>query len=879
MFFLSPYSRPKPSVVWQPKLIWIVLLWPFIGLPSFLAAQSLQKGKEAFFQGDYAAAIEAFQRLRAGETSIYWLSLALEEAENPEKAARAVLDYPHYARSAILLTRLGELAFVQGRYQDAHHWFKQAFEVDSTQLEARLNWGRFLAWQGKRQQARQVLQYFVDMYRVTPRPDARLNFLTASACIPLNRFQDANDLFQEASNQAPRDWRILVQWGNLFLDKYNYADAAGVFEDALNLNPRLVAARIGLARAKEAKNPKQALKIAEELLGENPERIEVLTYAAHLYLQLGRFEKAETLIKRLLKRYPSHLDALTLQGKLALYRKRFDAFEKVAKQVLNIHPRYATFFTQAGDALAQRYLFEEAVQMYRRAIELDPENAAAHAGLGTTLSRLANLHEARKALEKAFELDPYNVWTGNLLTLFDSYAEYDTIRTEHFLIRLHQEDSPVLGPYAAELAERAYRELTPRYRLQFDSPITIEIFPNHDDFAVRSFGLPGAQVFLGICFGQLITMNSPRARPVGTFNWQETLWHEFAHVLHLTLTRNRVPRWLAEGISVYEAARANPAWDMDLQMMMIGALKKDELIPLNELDKGFVGDPRRVTFSYYQSSQMVRFIVDTFGFPKLLALLRAFRDDLDTELAVRRVLALSPKQFDRRFAQWARKEFPVDKIEFDADLEKLMGADEPSGKVLQTLLKDNPKFFLVKLRYGKYLIEKERFQEAVDLLVKVRDTFPDYVGENNAYILLEQAYAALGDSLNAAKQLSELLLRDGKNYKMALRLLQYAERLKRNDWARQALELAIQIHPYNADLHRKLGRIYLKQRKTKLAIREFEVLLALKPLDMADAHCNLAEAYLQAGQNRKAHRHALQALEFAPTYQRAQELLLKTASQ
>ncbi|MDQ7051805.1 MAG: tetratricopeptide repeat protein [candidate division KSB1 bacterium] len=810
---------------------------------------------------------------------MYWLSLALEARGEPDRAKKAIVQFAPHARSALLLSRLGELEFAQANYRRAGELFRQAFRTDSTQLEARLNWGRYLHWRGKRQQARTVLQYFVELYRAAARPDARLNFLTASACIYLNRFQDANDLFQEASKQAPQDWRIFIRWGNLFLDKYNYADASSVFEDALKINGRLVPARIGLARAKEAASPQQALKMVEDLLNDHDDRTDVLNYAAHVYLLLGRYEKAQKLIAKVLKQRPEHLEALTLKGRLALYRKRFDEFESIARRVLKVHPRYATFYTRAGDALAQRYLFEEAARMYRRAIALDAEDAAAHAGLGTTLSRLARLAEARAELEEAFELDAYNVWTGNLLNLFDSYADYDTIRTEHFLIRLHKDERPVLGPYAAEVAERAYRELVPRYRMQLNWPVTIEIFPDHDDFAVRSFGLPGAQVFLGICFGPLITMNSPRARPIGTFNWQETLWHEFAHVLHLTMTHNRVPRWLAEGISVYEAARANPAWDMDMHMMMIGALKKDELIPLAELDKGFVGDPRRVTFSYYQSSQMVRFIVQTFGFDRLLQLLAAFRDDLNTAQAIRRVFDLSLSQFDRQFAQWARQVFPVDQIEFDADLEKLMGSDQPSGKLLHTLLKDNPKLFLVKLRYAKYLIEKGEFREAIDMLVKVRDTFPEYVGPNNAYLLLEKAYAEIGDSASAAAQLSALLRRDGKNYRAALKLLRYAESLQRDDWAKQALELAIQIYPYNAELHRKLGRIYLKENRSRLAIREFEVLLALNPLDRADAHCNLAEAYLQAQQKRRAHRHALKALEFAPTYQRAQELLLKTASQ
>ena len=94
-------------------------------------------------------------------------------------------------------------------------------------------------------------------------------------------------------------------------------------------------------------------------------------------------------------------------------------------------------------------------------------------------------------------------------------------------------------------------------------------------------------------------MNSPRARPVGSFNWQETLWHELAHVIHLTMTNNRIPRWLAEGVAVWEATRAKKSWSMNMELSMIRAIREKSVIPISELNKGFAGNPARVTFSYY----------------------------------------------------------------------------------------------------------------------------------------------------------------------------------------------------------------------------------------------------------------------------------------
>ncbi len=54
-------------------------------------------------------------------------------------------------------------------------------------------------------------------------------------------------------------------------------------------------------------------------------------------------------------------------------------------------------------------------------------------------------------------------------------------------------------------------------------------------------------------------------------------------------------------------------------------------------------------------------------------------------------------------------------------------------------------------------------------------------------------------------------------------------------------------------------------------------MIALKPIDPAVAHTDLAESYLKAGKRDEAKRQTLAALEIAPTYERAQDLLLKLA--
>ena len=61
-----------------------------------------------------------------------------------------------------------------------------------------------------------------------------------------------------------------------------------------------------------------------------------------------------------------------------------------------------------------------------------------------------------------------------------------------------------------------------------------------------------------------------------------------------------------------------------------------------------------------------------------------------------------------------------------------------------------------------------------------------------------------------------------------------------------------------------------------LAVTEYEVLLKLEINDPVEARTDLAEAYLNNGQVDEARQSVLYALEVAPSYRRAQEVLLQS---
>ena len=71
-----------------------------------------------------------------------------------------------------------------------------------------------------------------------------------------------------------------------------------------------------------------------------------------------------------------------------------------------------------------------------------------------------------------------------------------------------------------------------------------------------------------------------------------------------------------------------------------------------------------------------------------------------------------------------------------------------------------------------------------------------------------------------------------------------------------------------------LGRLAMERNEPEVASREFRAVLALNPVDRAAAITDLAESYLKSGKRAEARKETLAALEIAPSYERAQSLLL-----
>jgi len=869
------------------KFVVLFLLFPLssqVFLRNARSAQgsTLDEAQRHFQIGEYDRAISEYEALLSGRhkgaalLGLAKVQLEVGRYEQAEASIRqALISSANRSRS---LSLLGDVFQITGRYDEARASFEKALSLNPNLLSARFRLGEMQWRWGQREKARETLNYFISYYRDHRSLSGEDLFWVAQSCVYLDRVRDANGLFNDAVSRDTLFWQAFVPWGNLMLSKYNEGDARGIFEDALRINPKAPAAKVGLAKIFRSTDFPRALAEAEDALTINANLVEAHDFLAELDISAGDSESASAHIEAALQINPNSLTTLTLQAIIYYLADEEDKFRAEENKVLAINPKYGEFYYQIAEILAKRYLFQESVDFYKKAVTLDPQHWSAFAGLGTSLSRLGKEDAAKGDLERSFQNDPFNKHVGNLLTLFDEFPQYKTHQTRHLTIRIHEKDDAVLSGYATALAEECFSGLLKSYPIDTLEQVIVEIFPSHDDFAVRCFGLPGAQAFLGICFGNVVAMDSPRARSKGDFVWGETLWHELVHVTHLRLTANRIPRWLAEGIAVYETSKARPYWSMNLDLPFIMAYKNKRTLPLKELDAGFnrPTSPGQVTLSYFQASLVVEFIVNKYGQEKLAATFPEFKAGGKTPQVIRKVFGLDIDSFDKEFQKYLAVKYRFKEVDYAYDPHQMVAdAGELEGKLIDELAK-HPNNSLLNFRLGIYYKSADDIDGAITYLERARELFPNFVENDNPYSALAEIYEEQGRIQDAIRELKILTARNGKNLGTLKKLAKLCGEKGDTDCTIAALSKAIYVTPIDAATHSQLAKAYMLNDDFEMAVKEFQMNLLAGPRDKAGANCDLAEALLKTGRPREAKKAALAALEIAPNYERAQEILLSS---
>jgi tetratricopeptide (TPR) repeat protein len=798
--------------------------------------------------------------------------------------------------------------------------YEQAIEMAQLQVDKKTwneNWPRILASalliQGKTEQAMKVyedsLERFGDSMRLKllghqiylennlpQKAQQQLDDLTAfvqrspwkysakSELVPLGEFfllkdEDPKQVlklcFDQAVKANPKNIDAYRAIATMAIDKSDYQVAADAITKALKLsdtNPDLHQLAFQTwyqsDRTKAAGHLQKALEI-------NPKHVPSLLLKAQTLIDRESYEQAQSVLEQVESINPSSSILWALRAAIAHLKNDFKNEAQYRSKAIEKRQLNPAVDYTIGKNLSMHYRFAEGAKYQQRALTADPNFHPAQTQLAQDLLRLGNEAQGWDMVQQARRSDPFHVTNYNLQILKTELDKYTSIEFPGFVLRMDKQEAELFADRVVETLTHARNTLVEKYKAKLQEPIVVDLFAKQRDFAIRTFGLPGGEGFLGVCFGRVITANSPTALNV-EHNWQSVLWHEYCHVITLQLTDNKMPRWLSEGISVYEENQKKTAWGEPPQPTYIHWIRSGDFSPPSQLSSMFLApsSPERLQFAYFIASWVVQFFVEQFGHDGLLQLLEDLRNGLEISQALARRTG-SIDGFDQAFRNYA-----IERANQIAPNLNLHPSD-PSNPKPNNLAS----YAILHNELTQSINEKNWDQARIKAktLVDLWPTDPSNANALRKWIAIENATGNTNAERQALTKLVEIDPHDTIPLKRLVEIdLASQDFLSVEQWCQAILAIC----PDHAPTLDSLATASEKLNHPASTINALLALSLLDPIDPANLNLRLAQAYRQLAQNstqteeslRKAKRYCLKALEESPRYEQALQLLQELAS-
>ena len=826
--------------------VWLLTGW-FLSV-AHSASPEPADAQEALRTGDYSKAIDLARKI-------------IQERPRNEDA------------QVVLLRGLTSI----GKYQEARHALTNALADNAGSLR--------LLWEGRpvfqaagdsrraEESIEQVRQLMSDRPWGYREP---VNIVVFGQAL-LQFGADPKEVLEKVFGAAQRlNPKLLDPWlarGQLALDKHDYPLASKIWREAVEKFPGEPDVLFGLAQAVEDGAPQEARTALERALVINPRHLPSLLLLADQRIDAEEYEEAEKLLSEVLAVNPWHPDAWAYRAILAnlhFDNAAEDAARKAAFRDWKENPRVEFLI---GRKLSQKYRFAEGASHLRQALQWNTNYLPAKIQLAQVELRLGNESTGWQLAAEVHQEDGYDIEAFNLVQLRDVLDKFSTITNADLVVRMEPMEASIYGDRAIALLERARHQLTGKYGVELVKPTLIEIFNNQKDFGVRTFGMPENPGFLGVCFGRVVTANSPAANNSQPVNWEAVLWHEFCHSVTLTLTHNRMPRWLSEGISVYEEIQADPSWGQHITPRYREMILNGELTPVSKLSGAFLAPPTplHLQFAYFEAEWVVEFLIQRYGFDQLLSLLRDLRDGVDTATALAR-RAAPARELDAEFERFARKRAEA----FGAGLDwtrppKEIASDTGDDALLHWATEHPTNYWALRVR-AQNLAESHQWTASRDLWKQLIELLPQQTGPDSAYWQWANASRELADSKDEREAWSRGTALDHEAPEAYQRLIELAE--SGHDWPEMIRNCHrwLAVNPLVSAPYRFMARAHEAMDNPKGAAENYRTLLRLNPPNPADVEFRLALNLHQAG-DESARFHLLQALQETPRNKQALHLL------
>lgn len=689
-----------------------------------------------------------------------------------------------------------------------------------------------------------------------------------------------DQFFNAAKKKEPKAVEPWLALADLAMEKGDYQRASKELQSALKEAGEHPDLRYELARAFAPTDRGASMTHLSRALEMNPRHLPSLVLQAEHEISSEAFNDAEMKLTSVVEVDKDHPIAWALRSVIAVLGSN-DPFtaNNHRTQALNRWPQNPEVDHVIGKALSRAYRFAEGAQYQREALALEPKNQRAKLQLTHDLMRLGETAEAWKLAAEIRAADPYNTQAHNLGLLEREMSGYHTHSADGFVLVMPNKDWEVYGQRAMTILREAKQVLASKYALNLAlmKPTRVEFFPSQQDFAIRTFGSLGGQGLLGVCFGTVITMNSPGSLAAGRNNWESTLWHEYCHVVTLSATHNRMPRWLSEGISVYEEARRDPAWGMPMTADWRARIldEKEPPVPMSRLSTAFMNpkDGDALMFAYFHSAMAVKYLIEVHGQDTFQALLAELAAGTRINAALEKTIARTEDldvRFQRELVKAAKAYAP--RADFDTpSREELSGG---SITALQDFLRRKPTNLAALKRLFTAQMEAKAWEDAVKTADRIHELEPNATGAESALWLKARALSYLDRTEEELSLLRQVAEKSADAASIFNRLIEVETEAKDWEGLHRYASRAFALNPFLAGPNEALALASESLGRTEEAIDHYERLLKLNTGNPTLIRYKLAKL-LQPADPGQAKRHLLDALAEAPRFRAALEMLLE----
>jgi tetratricopeptide (TPR) repeat protein len=409
------------------------------------------------------------------------------------------------------------------------------------------------------------------------------------------------------------------------------------------------------------------------------------------------------------------------------------------------------------------------------------------------------------------------------------------LESEHFVFFYPKGKDELLAPYGLETLEKIRAALGEDLGWTPPGKVRVEVLNDANELAKVST-LTREQIrttgTIAICKFSKLMVTSPKAVVRG-YDWQDTLAHEYVHLVVSQMSHNTVPIWLHEGLAKYLESRwrgrAGLAMTPSTLALLGRRVRADTLVPFEKMHPSMALLPSAedAATAFAEVYFAIDLIYQQHGAAGLRDVIAGLSKGMTDKRAVEAATQKSFAAFEKGWLAHLKKQpFPKELIPRSFDERKELKDDAPGKDKAHGKGKD---------------ISCGVFAEVEEAEARKLAHLGELMRERNRPAAAAEEYG------RAQRQVGDRY--ESLSNKYALALMD----LGRLDEATQVLEGSLTMHPGSATSHVHLGRIALKKKAWADAQAHYLEALAADPFD-EEIHVALFHVYATLGHKELAER-------------------------